>query len=128
LFLGITSLFIAALTGSRPALLGTIFRALLVSALLTALAGIAGYFELFPGAEIFTRFGRASGAFADPNVFGPFLVLPAIWLMHRMLTGAAMEWLRCGPPLLVLLGGIFLSFSRGAWGLFLLGSVMLILA
>ena len=31
---------------------------------------------LFPGADIFTLYERVKGTFQDPNVFGPFLVLP----------------------------------------------------
>ena len=42
-----------------------------------------GYFHAFPGAEIFTHYDRATGAFQDPNVFGPFLVLPGIYLLYR---------------------------------------------
>ena len=51
-----------------------------------ALAGIAGYFNLFPGADqLFAPFGRALGAFKDPNVFGPFLIWPMLFLLDRML-------------------------------------------
>jgi hypothetical protein len=46
--------------------------------MVAALAGSIGYFELIPGAhEMMTRYGRATGLFKDPNVFGPFL-LPAM--------------------------------------------------
>ena len=36
---------------------------------------------------MFTKYDRAAGAFQDPNVFGPFLALPGIYLLHRLMTG-----------------------------------------
>ena len=62
-----------------------------------------------------TRYGRATGLFKDPNVFGPFLVPALVYLLSR-LSGAR---LRQAVPLLgvVLMVGLamLLSFSRGAW-------------
>ena len=50
------------------------------AAVVAAIAGIAGYFDIVSGAgELFTKFGRAAGTFKDPNVYGPFLV-PALLL------------------------------------------------
>ncbi|MGH7003860.1 MAG: O-antigen ligase family protein, partial [Alphaproteobacteria bacterium] len=60
--------------------------------------------------------------------FGPFLMLPLTWLVHGVLTGR----LRTLPmrliPLLILTLGIFLSFSRAAWGMALLVMTGLALA
>ncbi len=125
LFLGFTAVFYAAVTAARPQLLRPIFLAYAVSAVVTSLFGIAGYFRLFPGAEMFTRYDRAAGVFQDPNVFGPFLVLPAIYLLHRLLTGPARRMPLVAVPLLIVMAGIFLSFSRGAWGLFAASAVLL---
>ena len=127
-FLGLTSVFFAAAIERRSGLLGIAFKAWVLSALITSLAGIAGYFDLVPGAELFTRYGRATGVFEDPNVFGPFLVLPAIWLIHRILTGGPAAIAAAVPPLLIISLGIFLSFSRGAWGLFGVSVVLLVSA
>jgi hypothetical protein len=80
--------------------------------------GVLGYFGALPGGEIFTKFGRAAGAFQDPNVFGPFLTLPGIYLLHRTLTGSVARMPLFAFTLLIIVAGIFLSFSRGAWGLF----------
>lgn len=126
LFLGLTSFFFAAVIERRPALLQVAFYAWALSALLTACAGIVGYFGLVPGAEMFTRYGRAAGVFEDPNVFGPFLVLPAVWLVHRILTGRPGASAFALPVLLVVVIGLFLSFSRGAWGLFALSTGLLV--
>lgn len=85
--------------------------------------GILGYFGAFPGAERFTLYDRAAGAFKDPNVFGPFLVLPAVWLLHGLVTGRLMKMPIQAAGLLILSFAIFLSFSRGAWGLYALSAL-----
>ena len=128
LFLGFTAIFFASVVETQPNLLQLIFRAWVAAAVLTAIAGILGYFRAFPGAEMFTRYERAAGVFEDPNVFGPFLTLPAIFLLHRMMTGRPRAALLAIPFFLVITLGLFLSFSRGAWGLFLASAAMLTLA
>ncbi len=77
LFLGLTSVFWCAVVEADMGRLRTIMRGYVIGAACTALLGIGGYFHAFPGAAMFTKFDRAMGAFQDPNVFGPFLVLPA---------------------------------------------------
>jgi O-antigen ligase len=126
LFLAFTAVFFAAVTEAQPDLFKLIFRAWTVSAVFTATLGIAGYFHAFPGAELFTRYDRAAGAFEDPNVFGPFLVLPAIYMLYRLMTGSIARMPLYAVPLLLLTGGIFFSFSRGAWGLFAAAAILLI--
>ena len=126
LFLAFTAMFFAAVIEEDWRRLKLIFRAYLAAAIITALLGIFGYFHLIPGGEAFTRYDRAMGAFQDPNVFGPFLVLPSLYLMHGLLGGT----LRAAPlraaGLLVLTLGVFLSFSRAAWGLYVLSMVLLV--
>ncbi|PRD41918.1 hypothetical protein C5748_18670 [Phyllobacterium phragmitis] len=125
LFLAFTAVFFTAIIEADYHRLSTIFRAYYLAALITSVCGILGYFNAFPGADIFTLYGRAKGAFQDPNVFGPFLILPITWSIHQILTGK----LRALPlhlvPLLVLVFGLFLSFSRAAWGM--LAVVMILL-
>lgn len=92
-----------------------IFRASMLAALIAASAGICGYFGLVPGADMFTKFGRAAGTFKDPNVFGPFLVPSILYALHTALDRPLARSL---APLSVagfLALGVFLSFSRGAW-------------
>jgi O-antigen ligase len=110
----------------RPELYRVIFMAWVAAALGTSVLGVAGYFHLIPGAEIFTKYERASGAFQDPNVFGPFLTLPGVYLLHRMLTGTRRAMPFNAMLLLIVVAGIFLSFSRGAWGLFAVASILLV--
>ncbi|MEX0753111.1 MAG: O-antigen ligase family protein [Xanthobacteraceae bacterium] len=96
-------------------------RAYLIAAALACLIGIAGYFGFWPDAELY---GRARATFKDPNVFGPFLVLPLLFVMQSLF----FRGLRLRD--LVLFGlftfGLLLSFSRGAWAHFLLSAAVLV--
>ncbi|MEJ8476157.1 O-antigen ligase family protein [Roseibium algae] len=114
-FLAITAIFYAAILADRPERYHLIEKGYLASSILVALFGIAGYFHLFPGADFFTLYDRARGTFQDPNVFGPFLALPAVILIQRLLTHRMRDCLTCLPALAIIVLGIFLSFSRGAW-------------
>lgn len=125
LFLGLTSVFYAAVLERDPSLFKLIFVIWTLAAIVTSALGILGYFNLVPGASMFTLYGRASGAFQDPNVFGPYLVPPALFLLHAALTGRISRLPFVALPLLVILGGLFLSFSRGAWGLFAATAIVL---
>jgi len=128
LFLAFTAVFYAAVAEQRPEVYRLIFLAWLVAAVSTASLGILGYFHAFPGADVFTRYERAAGAFEDPNVFGPFLTLPGIYLLYRLITGSPVKMVFYAIPLLIIVAGIFFSFSRGAWGLFAFSAVLLLLA
>lgn len=125
LFLAFTAVFFASVTAVQPSLYRLIFVAYVMSAVITSLLGIAGYFHAFPGAEMFTKYDRAAGAFQDPNVFGPFLVLPGIYLLHLLLTQPVARMPLLAVPLLIITAGIFFSFSRGAWGMFAVSAVLL---
>ncbi len=117
LFLGLTSVFWCAAVEADMGRLRTIMRAYVVGSAITALLGIAGYFDLFPGSDLFLRYGRAKGGFEDPNVFGPFLILPIIYLIYGLLyRNMVLAPLRLFF-LSILALGLLLSFSRGAWGM-----------
>lgn len=126
LFLAFTAVFYAAVVERQPSLYPLIFKAWIVAATLTSVLGVAGYFHAFPGAELFTKYDRAAGAFQDPNVFGPYLTLPALWLMTRIMTGRVIDMPKYVLPLLFIVFAIFLSFSRGAWGLFAFSAMLTI--
>ena len=124
LFLALTGVFFAAVLEARPDLYGLIFWAWTAAAVATATLGIAGYFGLFPGG-LFTLYGRAAGAFKDPNVFGPFLVLPAMFMLQRILAGRSAAMPLYVAVLVFLSAGVFFSFSRGAWGLYAFSAIFL---
>ena len=93
-----------------------VLGAWVVAALVAAIAGLVGYFNLAPGAfDLFTRHGRAAGTFKDPNVLGPFLVPAMLYLGHRVLHREARWPLLDLAGLGVLVLALLLSFSRGAW-------------
>ncbi|PST25538.1 hypothetical protein C7U60_06585 [Mesorhizobium plurifarium] len=125
-FLCLTAVFFAAIIEDRHQRLPLILNAWVAAAIMTALLGILGYFGAIPGAANFTLYDRAKGAFQDPNVFGPFLVGPSLYLLHGLLTQPLSRAPLKVAGLLVLTLGVFLSFSRAAWALDLFCAVALV--
>ncbi|HEY6022729.1 MAG TPA: O-antigen ligase family protein [Pseudolabrys sp.] len=126
IYLAIAAILFACLfSNNTMARLATMRIAYTLSAIMVAFAGISGYFNLFPGAEqLFAPFGRALGSFKDPNVFGPFLIWPTMFIVYRMLTrhiGFADLVVSA-----ILLFALLLSFSRGAWFHFVISGLVLI--
>ena len=87
-----------------------------LAAVIASIAGILGYFDVAGTFEYFTRNGRAMGTFKDPNVFSTFLVLPIVYIVQSLFLGTQRRPLVASVVLLILVAGVFLSFSRGAWG------------
>ena len=117
-FLAVSAMFYASVIVANPVhRLALIRNAYIFSALIVATIGILAYFGLFPDADYFKLYDRAKGTFQDPNVFAPFLALPAAFLARDVLTRRLREsaWEIAG--LLLILFAIFLSFSRAAWGM-----------
>ncbi len=117
MFLVASAIFFAAVIVEAPERrLKLIRSAYIFSAVIVALIGILAYFNAFPNADAFKLYDRAKGTFQDPNVFGPFLVLPATLLARDVLTRRLRKSGWEALWLLVILFAIFLSFSRAAWG------------
>ncbi len=93
--------------------LATIRAAYILTAVLTTVFGLAVYLHFLPGEDTFTWAGRIRSTFKDPNVFGPFLILPALFLISDIVTRRIQLWKAIAT--LILLAGILFSFSRGAW-------------
>lgn len=92
-------------------------RAWIIAAVIASGAGIAGYFDIAGTHDLFTLYGsRAKGTFNDPNVFGPYLVLPLALLIQGFLLGDQRHPVLRAAALAIIGLGLFLSFSRGAWG------------
>jgi hypothetical protein len=127
IFLAITTIFYAAvLSTNTQARLDYLLRGYMAAALVAALAGIVAYFHLFGSlSDPFLLYGRARGTFNDPNVLGAFLVLPATLLFQSALVGGPAAVIRNGVVLLVLLVGLLLTFSRAAWGQFVLAALVI---
>ncbi|NND48786.1 MAG: O-antigen ligase family protein [Rhizobiales bacterium] len=116
-YLACIAIFLACVTAWSPQRsLGAIFGGTVVAALIAAIAGIVGYFELVPGTgDLFTLFGRARGTFKDPNVFAPFLMVPLLYAASRVIAARLSAGMFWGGVCATLLFALFLSFSRGAW-------------
>ncbi len=114
LYLAVAALLFASLFAHNTmARLTTMRIAYVTTAVIASFLGMAGYFNLFGTEELFAPIGRAAGAFKDPNVFGPFLIWPILFGLERMLT----RHIRIADVIVtaILLFGLLLSFSRGAW-------------
>ena len=70
-----------------------------------------------PGAELLTESDRSRAFFQDPNVFGPFLIPPALILIEEIIRPRLLRrgWLTKAVLLAILLVGVLFSYSRGAW-------------
>jgi len=119
------SIFVACIVyrygerGLRALMNGWVF-----AAALTSLLGILGYFGALGGlSDFFLLYGRAKGGFKDPNVFAPFLVIPAIYCIYEVLTRSHARALLNLAILGVIMLGLFLSFSRGGWANFVISAL-----
>jgi hypothetical protein len=126
-FLSLTTLFYAvALADDTARRADVLLRGYIFCAVITSIIGVLAYFKAMPGWENFILALRARSTFKDPNVFGPFLVLPGMIVMQRMMFGRLRDLLVNAPILLVIAAGLLLSFSRGAWGHFAASAVVLL--
>ena len=75
---------------------------------------IIGYFNVGGLGPYFTRYenSRAAVPFKDPNVFGPFLVPPIVWLCQDLLLRRG-QLLRTASKLIVLMLAVMLSSLEG---------------
>jgi len=101
-----------------PARVRVFILGYLLAAVVGSTMACLATFTSFPGSELMTyQDARAQGLFKDPNVFGPFLVLPLLVLIEELF---APRLLRLGVPaklagISVLGLGVLLSYSRAAW-------------
>ncbi|GGE46088.1 hypothetical protein GCM10007276_24080 [Agaricicola taiwanensis] len=127
IFMGVNAIFFAACLADRTLERFTYLRAgYILAAVASSLMAIVGYFDVAGLADAFTLYGRAKGSFKDPNVFGPFLILPALLLLQDILLGKSLTKAWRVIPLGIILIGLFLTFSRGAWAHFVASTVLMI--
>jgi hypothetical protein len=123
IYLGIAAVMFACLfCDGNLARLAILRRGYILAALIATAAGYIGFFHLVPGADIFLDNDRVSATFKDPNVYGPFLIFPVVWLLVSLLVRGIR--LLDVAVLMILLGGLLLSFSRGAWGHFAISTLV----
>ena len=117
LYLCAASFVLAAFVARNPeAHTRLVMRAYIAAALVAALMGLVGYFDLVPEArQLFTMHDRATGAFKDPNVYAPFLVPPMLVLAHEIVTRRLLGIVLPAIAMAIIGLALLLSFSRGAW-------------
>lgn len=117
IFLFFTSVWVANYVAEAPQQrMRLIVGAYVVAATISAAMGTLGYLGLIPGHDLLTLYGRAKALFNDPNVFAPFLILPAMYALQRVLLGTPKRATIAGGVVMVIALGVFASFSRAAWG------------
>ncbi|MBK1794162.1 O-antigen ligase family protein [Devosia sp. WQ 349] len=118
IYLFLTSFFVANFIADAPEKrLAVIRNAYVAIAIVSAAIGILAYLRLMPNADMFLRYDRAKAMFKDPNVYGPFLVLPAMMVLRELFFQRKGQ-LVSGAIVLLIMLGVFVSFSRAAWGHF----------
>ncbi len=128
LYLLVTTLFFALYFGERTVERTEIaLKAFTASNVVAACCGIAGYLDIGGSSAIFMNYDRAAGTFKDPNVLGSYLIMGVLYCMQLLMMGTTRWRITTAATLLILLAGIFLTFSRGSWGAFALASSMMIL-
>lgn len=114
-FLVLSSVVFAAFVADDPIRNGRlVVGGTVIAGVIAGLAATAGYIG---GIETFMRFGRARGTFQDPNVLGAFMILPTCALLAWTLMRPLRRALVPTVLLVIVVLGLFLSFSRAAWGL-----------
>ncbi len=125
-YLYITALFFGLFFAERTLERGELcLKAFTAACLIGALAGICGYFNVAGTGEIFAAYGRAAGTFKDPNVFGSFEILGALYAMQLIMLRRTRHMLFTSVVLVTILAGIFFSFSRGSWGMLIMMSALM---
>jgi hypothetical protein len=125
-YLGLTAVLFACIC-SQDTLrrMATLKAAYITAAVISCVLGTIAYFGLIPGFEIFMIDGtRATGGFKTPNDFGGFLIAPLMWLFEGFVVGKIR--IRNVIATAVILTGLLLSFSRGAWGSTVVAAVLII--
>ncbi len=118
-FLAATTLFFACVIAEdTERRLRILMNGYMAAAIIASLVAVLAYFRLLPSADSFLLYGRAKGTFNDPNVIGPFLVLPGLLAIRRALSFRLKDLIIGGAQVSIIAVAILLSFSRGAWGHF----------
>jgi hypothetical protein len=111
-YMAITVIFFAmVISEDTEARLDMLRRGLIVGALIAATSGVAGYFNLVPGGhDLLTLYDRARGTFKDPNVFGAYLILPALFALQSVVSDRPGKSFRSTIALGIMALAILLAF------------------
>lgn len=116
-YLAVAAMIFALVVADRTMTrMRTVEVAYIMAAVITAICGILGYFKIV---AVFSLYDRATGMFKDPNVYGPFLILPLLFLIHRIMV-KRIDIISLGVTGVITFG-LLLGFSRGSWFAFAVG-------
>ena len=113
-YLGVTAtVFACIFAQDTMRRLATLQSAYVFAGVVGTLAGLIGYFKLVPGFELFVLNDRVVSGFKDPNVFGPFLIPPLLWLVASLITDRV-KTLQVIWAMIIATGWL-LAYSRAAY-------------
>jgi hypothetical protein len=126
LYLAIFGIWLADYVDSRRRARLVVY-AYLAAAAVSALIGVAGLMIAPESTQIVYLETRARAFFADPNVFGPFMIPILLIVLDETLTPRLLRLPRLIKVglLLLLASAVLLSFSRAAWLNCVVGVVVL---
>ena len=97
LYLYITAIFFGLFFAERTVERGELcLKAYTVACLVGAITGIVGYFNIGGTGEVFATYGRAAGTFKDPNVFGSFEIMGALYCIQLIMLRRTRHYLATG--------------------------------
>ncbi len=103
-------------------------KAFTAGCILSAIIGLAGFLDVAGLKATRTAYeGRVNGLFKDPNVFGSYMILGAVYLLQLLVLDLTRKKLLTAFGLVLVMTGIFLSFSRGSIAATIFASGMIIL-
>ncbi|MBL1235171.1 MAG: hypothetical protein COB70_005935 [Rhodobiaceae bacterium] len=116
IYLILTFIFFTSVICADPRRhLQLLWNGYLLAAFIAAAIGTLAYFHAIPNAEFFLRYDRPTATFNDPNVFGPYLVAPVLYVLHKLTLTRKARDIFLLPVVGTIILALFLSFSRGAW-------------
>ena len=125
LYMAVTAVVFALyLRGDTERRLELCLKAYAASTVVASIFAVIGYLGVGGLGEFLSRYGRASGTFKDPNVLGSYLVLGGVYFVQNLVLLRTRHIALDRCCLCVVVTGIFLSFSRGSWGAFVIAAFL----
>lgn len=106
--------------------LGLALRAYALSCVFAGAWGLLSWLNVAGIGDREPIIGRIAGPFKDPNVLGTYCIMGVLYLMHGAIVGQRHRVLCFVGMSIALMGGVFLSFSRGSWAAMLFGATLLV--
>ncbi len=127
-YLWFTAWFVANYVAGAPHLrLKGMMNAYTAVALFATIIGTLAYLRIIPDFGQLIENSRVRSTFKDPNVFAPFIIVPAVFTLQKALMDKGRRAVISAIVYGILFIGIFVSFSRAAWGYMVISSGLVFL-